>query len=134
MPPPLPTVKCEFHRDFRYTDEGIHQDEGLGWHFEDSHRCIKVKWGFDTPIRPVFSLFFQVMSRPRAREVFTDLLPCCRVIVAVIVAADAPIRPVVSQFLQVMTIFFLVAVVVVAGVVVFDTPLLLVSDNPSQRP
>lgn len=42
MPPPLPTVKCEFHRDFRYTDEGFHQEEGLGWHFEDSHRCIKV--------------------------------------------------------------------------------------------
>lgn len=40
-PPPLPTVACEFRRDFNYTDEGFHQD-GLAWHFEDGHRCVKV--------------------------------------------------------------------------------------------
>lgn len=43
-PPPLPTVACEFHRDFSYTDEGFHQD-GLEWHFEDSRRCVKVMVG-----------------------------------------------------------------------------------------
>eukprot|EP00752_Nemacystus_decipiens_P001653 g1606.t1 len=40
-PPPLPTVACEFHRDFSYTDEGFHT-EGLAWHFEDSRKCVKV--------------------------------------------------------------------------------------------
>eukprot|EP00903_Cladosiphon_okamuranus_P020117 g18473.t2 len=40
-PPPLPTVACEFHRDFSYTDEGFHPD-GLDWHFEDGRRCVKV--------------------------------------------------------------------------------------------
>ncbi|CAM9968476.1 unnamed protein product [Ectocarpus sp. 8 AP-2014] len=40
-PPPLLAVRCEFHRDFTYTDAGFHQD-GLVWHFEDNHRFVKV--------------------------------------------------------------------------------------------